>query len=290
MSDALPRILAHLRREPSRTWSIIVTLYGDAIVPRGGVVWLGTLLKFFDALGIGEGVVRTAVSRLAADGWLTRERAGRNSFYRLAARGAATFSAAATRIYDAHPPAWDGTLDLVVLGPDGREAARAALAARGYGAPAADLWVRPGPQADGALAGAIHLTARPEGETARRLAALAWPLARLSEAYGRFVATFAPLGAELDAAPPADLDALVARIMLIHEYRRIILRDPLLPAAFLPSDWPGLAARTLCGDLYPRLLPASERWLDVEGLTEAGPLPQPKAALQARFGRGTDNM
>jgi phenylacetic acid degradation operon negative regulatory protein len=272
MLEALPRILDHLRREPSRTWSIIVTLYGDAIVPRGGVVWLGTLLKFFAALDIGEGVVRTAMSRLAADG------------------GETTFGAAAARIYAGPPPEWDGTLDLVVLGPDGRDAARAALEARGYGAVAADLWARPGPQPELALPDAIHLVTTPAQDTGRRLAALAWPLGRLGEAYEYFIAAFAPLGAELDAGPLSDLDAFVARIMLIHDYRRIILRDPLLPAALLPDGWPGFAAKALCGALYRRLLPPSERWLDVEGATEAGPLPPPDMALHKRFGGGPKNM
>jgi hypothetical protein len=39
-------------------------------------------------------VVRTAMSRLAADGWLERRKAGRNSFYRLAGKGRQTFDAA----------------------------------------------------------------------------------------------------------------------------------------------------------------------------------------------------
>ena len=65
-------ILDHLRREPSRTWSIVITIYGDAIVPRGGAVWLGTLEAILAAMEIGGGVVRTAMSRLAADGWLER--------------------------------------------------------------------------------------------------------------------------------------------------------------------------------------------------------------------------
>ena len=38
--------------------------------------------------------MRTAVSRLAADGWLERNRIGRNSFYRLAGKGRARFDAA----------------------------------------------------------------------------------------------------------------------------------------------------------------------------------------------------
>lgn len=37
----------------------------------------------------------------------------------------------------------------------------------------------------------------------------------------------------------ADADAFTARILLIHHYRRVVLRDPLLPSALLPADWPG---------------------------------------------------
>ena len=89
MAHPLARIIDQLKREPSRTGSIVITVFGDAIVPRGGSVWLGTLLEFFKTLDIDSGVVRTAMSRLAADGWLEREKVGRNSFYRLVEEGAA---------------------------------------------------------------------------------------------------------------------------------------------------------------------------------------------------------
>jgi hypothetical protein len=65
MAHPLARIIEQLKREPSRTGSIVITVFGDAIVPRGGSVWLGTLLEFFTALDIDSGVVRTAMSRLA---------------------------------------------------------------------------------------------------------------------------------------------------------------------------------------------------------------------------------
>ena len=113
---ALDQILSHVRNEPSRTWSIIITLYGDVIVPRGASVWLGTLLKFFQAIGIADGVVRTATSRLASDGWLERIRVGRNSFYRLAPKGQETFRAATARIYSASSPPWRGGFTLVFAG------------------------------------------------------------------------------------------------------------------------------------------------------------------------------
>src|SRR5258705_3482124 len=66
MPQPLARIVEQLKREPSRTGSIVITVFGDAIVPRGGSVWLGTLLEFFKGLDIDSGVVRTAMSRLSA--------------------------------------------------------------------------------------------------------------------------------------------------------------------------------------------------------------------------------
>jgi hypothetical protein len=60
------------------------------VMPRGGSVWLGTLLEFFKAIDIDSGVVRTAMSRLANDGWLERNKVGRNNFYRLADKGRLT--------------------------------------------------------------------------------------------------------------------------------------------------------------------------------------------------------
>lgn len=80
LPNPLEPVLAHVRAEPSRTWSIIITFFGDAIVPRGGTIWLGTLFVFFKAMAVGESVVRSAVSRLAAEDWLCRTKVGRNSF------------------------------------------------------------------------------------------------------------------------------------------------------------------------------------------------------------------
>jgi phenylacetic acid degradation operon negative regulatory protein len=62
-----------------------------------------------------------------------------------------------------------------------------------------------------------------------------------------------------------------------------VLRDPLLPTALLPGDWPGRAARELCGEIYRGLLRQSEQWLDHHATNEDGPLPTPVAELARRF-------
>jgi phenylacetic acid degradation operon negative regulatory protein len=100
----------------------------------------------------------------------------------------------------------------------------------------------------------------------------------------RLGVTGGPLGVALAAGGGmSDLDRLVARVLLIHEYRRIVLRDPLLPAEILPADWPGAAARALCAEIYGALVEGSERWLDAHAVNEHGPLPPPGADLRQRF-------
>jgi phenylacetic acid degradation operon negative regulatory protein len=125
---------------------------------------------------------------------------------------------------------------------------------------------------------ALLLTARADLPTARRLAARAWPLDQVAARYQDFLARF-----PADPGPLGDLEALIARMLLIQEYRRIVLRDPHLPADLLPAAWPGAAARSLCAGLYAAMLPGSERWLDEHGVCETGPLPVADPALRRCF-------
>jgi phenylacetic acid degradation operon negative regulatory protein len=255
----LSPILAHWRERPQRTWSVVITVFGDAIVPRGGSVWLGTLLDLFSPMGIDAGAVRTALSRLVADGWTERTRVGRNSQYQLAEKGQATFAAAANRIYAGSAPAWDGHFRLVLDPQD-----RPALDAMGYGQATPGLWIAPISAAT--PSDPITMTATIEIEAARQLAAKAWPLDRLGSSFARFIEAFAALP---DWQDPAPLDAMIARTLLIHEYRRIVLHAPALPAEILPPGWPGITAQTLCAAAYTAILPASEAWLTAQNLPAA---------------------
>ena len=286
MPQPLDRIVQELKREPSRTGSIVITVFGDAIVPRGGAVWLGTLLEFFKALDIDGGVVRTAMSRLASDGWLERSKIGRNSFYRLVENGRQTFDIATKHIYDPPPSDWTGRFELLLIGNAGdRDASREALKNAGFGSPLPGVWVAPsGVPVPDEASRAVRLEVSAEDESGRRLLAESWPLDRMADAYLKFMKTFEPLRNWIERrAALTEGDAFTARILLIHHYRRVVLRDPLLPVALLPKDWPGRAARALCGDIYRALLPASEQWLDHHGSSEAGPLPKAGSELKRRF-------
>lgn len=61
---------------PIRASSLIITLYGDAIEPHGGTVWLGSLIQLLEPIGINERLIRTSIFRLTKEGWLTAEKSG----------------------------------------------------------------------------------------------------------------------------------------------------------------------------------------------------------------------
>src|ERR1700759_3042245 len=184
MSHPLDRIIDQLKREPSRTGSIVITVFGDAIVPRGGAGWLGTLLEFLGTLDRDAGAVRTAMSRLTADGWFERSKLGRNSFYRLVKTGRQTFETATRHIYDPPPSDWTGRFELLLIGNgEDRDAAREALKNAGFGSPLPGVWVAPsGVTVQEEVEGAGCLEVAAEDDSGRRLLAESWPLDRTADA------------------------------------------------------------------------------------------------------------
>ncbi len=272
--------------KPARIWSLIVTFYGDAVVPRGGSLWIGSLIEIMDLFDIDAGHVRTAMSRLSSDGWLSRVKRGRASHYRLSKRGEGVFLAATRRIYFDEQKPFDGNLRIAILEPDLADPAgtRRALRDAGFVAlsPPVQLSLAEPPANLSARKG-VYILNNKIGEAERHLASAAWKLPATAAAYQAFVAQFAPLDAASERNDLSPQDALVARTLLIHAWRRIVLRDPGLPSVLLPDDWPGHAARALTGRIYQRLLAPSESYLDAHARNEEGPLPAPEGALSRRF-------
>ena len=100
-------------------------------------------------------------------------------------------------------------------------------------------------------ASAIRLEVSAEDDSGRRLLSQSWPLDRTADAYLKFMKTFEPLRAWIERREAlSDADAFTARILLIHHYRRVVLRDPLLPIGAAAGGLAGQGgARTLRRDL-----------------------------------------
>src|SRR5262245_51484214 len=141
MSDRLTQATHTLvakfqRQRPMRSGSLLITLFGDAIAPRGGAVTLGSLIRLAHPFGIPERLVRTSVGRLANDGWLSSHRVGRQSEYFLTDHGKSRFAEATQRIYGQAPHSWDGHWTLLFLPPGSRarrETLREEMAWLGFG-------------------------------------------------------------------------------------------------------------------------------------------------------------
>jgi phenylacetic acid degradation operon negative regulatory protein len=289
-------LLRHFRTQrPLRAGSLLVTIFGDAIAPRGGAVTLGSLIRLATPFGLTERLIRTAVARLAREGWLSPQRLGRRSEYRLTRSGERRFAAATERIYAENPHAWAGTWTLVLLPAGARRAAqlRDELRWLGFGQLTPALFAHPACTRQQAhtwlktLAGAAEAIVLQSSATDvtidRRLAARGWNLAELSRRYRRFVRRFAPIEPLLAAGVLSQETAFLVRTLLIHEYRKIHLRDPLLPPALLPPQWVGSAAYELCRRLYSELFEPAEAHLSVNARRLRRALPQANAAAHARF-------
>lgn len=280
---AISSLLAALdARNPIRAGSLIVTVFGDAVQPRGGRLSLASLTSILEPLGINDGQIRTALSRLVADGWFERNRIGRQSFYALTMRGQGDVKAAASRIYGPLGRPWSGVLRLAVLGEGADEAARIALQKAGFApiAPRSLIGPDPGPN----LPGVTFFEVKPVSPaTPRGLAAQAWPVEEIADRYQSFAGLFGPW---LDPARLERLNgerALALRLLLVHDWRRIVLRDPALPLALLPEPWPGDEARHVAARLYRSLVLKSEAWLDTIASSEEGALPKASIDLSMRF-------
>jgi phenylacetic acid degradation operon negative regulatory protein len=292
-------LVARFRRQrPLRGGSLIVTLFGDSIMPRGGAIALGSLIELAATFGLNERLVRTATARLTHDGWLEGRRAGKLSEYRLSKNGRARFAEATKRIYSEPDTQWSGRWTLIVVPPmraAERNEIREELVWRGFGEISANVFahpeldsqaLRPQREPGGLLGNVVAFDASLGSEDdPQRMVDLGWDLEDLGMRYQRFVARFAPVQSELTRHGGIEpRDCFLVRTLLIHEYRRLHLRDPLLPAQLLRPNWPGAQAAMLCRDIYARVFSPSEAYLSRVACRLAGALPEADASVLQRFG------
>lgn len=283
--------------------SLISSLYGDALSHRGGEIWLGSLTALLEGLGFGDRFVRTSLFRLNKEGWLDVDRIGRRSFYRLSDKGLRLTRRAESKIYRAEPPTWDGTwLLLLSEGLDKSTLAdvKKQLIWQGFGTLAPSLMASPSQKlADvqallheaGVVENVICFEA--QSPLATSVSALrarveeCWQLTGQNQMYENFINTFRPLLPLLRDATPEELTpqrCFAIQLLTIHLYRRVILKDPLLPEELLPAHWNGQAARQLCINIYQSVAVGALQWVGEKGETSVGPLPQPASLFYQRFG------
>jgi phenylacetic acid degradation operon negative regulatory protein len=266
--------------DPPRSKSVVMTVFGDSITPRGGTVWLGSLITLLAPLGISDRLVRTSVFRLAEEGWLEARREGRRSLYTLTAPGLRRFERAYQRIYAPADQQWDGSWTLLmtapdIIGPAQRASLRKELLWEGFGMIAPGVFGHPGGKASvleeilarvGVTRKVFVCSTNESTEVSTRplsdLIAHCWNLEKMADGYRHFIDGFKALLKPLKTNSALDPEqAFAIRTLLIHAFRRLQLHDPQLPPALLPNPWPGATAYELCREIYQLTYRQAEQYI-----------------------------
>ncbi len=277
-------VISRFQQEPpSRTPSLIATVFGDVVESHGGEIWLGSLTRLTAPIGINERLVRTSVFRLAQDGTIEGHKQGRRRFYAFTQEVRPQVRRFEQRIYHLNDGQWDGQWRLVFTGTQGIDAdTRAEIRKRilwlGYGSIAPNVFGHPTAEmtplwdlleefgvADRVVVMRASNFDRTRGLGTREMVRQCFKLDSLALEYQEFVRRFAPLDEAISDGKGADCDspehAFVLRTMLIHQFRRILLHDPDIPQPLLPENWIGNEARRICASLYNAIEEASEEYI-----------------------------
>lgn len=242
--------------------SLLLTVLGEFVLPAGRPALTRAIVHALGLLGVEEKAARQALARTAADGWLRSERVGRTVRWSLTEPGRRLLGDGARRIYSfgVTPCKRDGEwLVLLVSVPESRRAVRHRLRTRlswaGFGSPAPGVWVCPHLEREaeasdvlaelGLAEDTMSFVARfgAVGDEAA-MVARAWDLAAIGARYEAFVGEF-------DGLRPGPGDGvLLAQARLVHEWRRFVFADPVLPSRLLPQGWSGHRAARLFHDRH----------------------------------------
>jgi phenylacetic acid degradation operon negative regulatory protein len=269
------------QRTVTRPNSFIFTLYGDLVHRDADAgageasLWIGSLIRLMEPFGITPAAVRQAVSRMARQGWLVAERRGGRAFYAVTERGRRRIAELSPRIYGPVIE-WDGRWRMLTYTvPESnrakRDRLRAELAVLGWAPLSASTWISPADGLDAAREAArasdaadnVHLFAAeyrgPRSD--RELIDRCWDLDAIAAAYREFNARYEPaLTVERETGSLDDEGAFVARLWLVHDYRKFAYIDPGLPSELVPAHWPGTTAAALFRAYYAALDVKSQRY------------------------------
>ena len=240
-----------------------LTYYGPR---RGGELPGAWFVAALGLLGHGEAAIRQTLYRMEASHELIARVEGRNKFYRLTPAAAAESAAGLAKIKESDSGPWDGLWTLAFLTPGAehrieRERLRELLNTEGYAPMGSGLFAHPrdrttrvleAAKGHGALDMIEIFRGQRLGSDHVAFVRRHWNLAALAKRYDHFHERF--LRVKRDARLLSNEAAFVARFALVFSYLEIAWRDPQLPLALLPVDWPGTRAQELAAGLYELLL------------------------------------
>jgi len=286
--------------------TLVSSIFGDLVAPNGGGAWVETLAALLEPLGVNSRMVRTTLFRLAEEGWLNNTREGRKSFYELTEKAVSQTSVAEKLIYYADQKHWDGewTLVFIVMKPIELEARRELereLTWIGFGAITKHILAHPtvtpelvadrvcdlGLQTSVVCMRARNLSGANIGlqVSDQDMATQCFPLQDIEHQYQGFIDIFSSINAKLVSKEPENsIDLIALRLLLVDQYRRIVLHDPHLPSRLLPNDWIGERAYGVFKRIYRDLYePTEAAYRDLVSVAGASILDEPDRNYASRL-------
>lgn len=305
MSAKIQQIIdSVVKNETLSGTSLISTIFGDSVLHRGGNISLASLIQLLELFGFNDRAVRTSVFRLVKNDWLCSDKIGRTSFYRITDSSRSTYLQAEQRIYNDQMKEWDHYWDLILmssLDTENKVLLKKELEWLGFANISTNLMAYPGCNRIELQRLLVDLNMSEQVvvfkaetlqlfnnsvDTIGRMLRTNWPIDELRQRYLQFLDIFREIGVLLmqENEQLEPVQAFQIRTLLIHYYRRILLKDPALPLELLPTDWPAISARTLSMNIYKKVFePADVYFLSVAATAE-GPMPNATAHYWRRFG------
>ncbi|EPG6327940.1 PaaX family transcriptional regulator [Acinetobacter baumannii] len=305
MSAKIQQIIdSVVKNETLSGTSLISTIFGDSVLHRGGNISLASLIQLLELFGFNDRAVRTSVFRLVKNDWLCSDKIGKTSFYRITDSSRSTYLQAEQRIYNDQMKEWDHYWDLILmssLDTENKALLKKELEWLGFANISTNLMAYPGCNRIELQRLLVDLNMSEQVvvfkaetlqlfnnsvDTIGRMLRTNWPIDELRQRYLQFLDIFREIGVLLmqENEQLEPVQAFQIRTLLIHYYRRILLKDPALPLELLPTDWPAISARTLSMNIYKKVFePADEYFLSVAATAE-GPMPNATAHYWRRFG------
>lgn len=237
--------------ERHRVWSLIVTVFGDLAQGPDDRISMQSLARITDPMGVKPEALRVALHRLRKDGWIDSRRQGRSSLYHLTAFGREQSSAAASRIYRDGPPEntdWSLALASTSSASSQRELEELALARETVSLSANALLVEGIPEP---LAGNLLWSQLSPENVPNWVKNVAIGPERMDD-YKLLKKTLQDiLDQTLTDLDPFETATL--RMLIVHSWRRVLLRHPDVPDFLLPKACELSDCRSLFNSLLEQL-------------------------------------
>ncbi len=262
-------------RDAARPRELILTFYGLYREVIRGWVSIAHLIRLMAEVDVDAPAVRSAVSRLKRRGLIEARAVAGAAGYSLSPAGQQLLAEGDPRIFGRQPALLsDGWVLAVFSVPESERGKRHVLRSRldqlGFGSAASGVWIAPQQLAEEARhrIGTLGLTdyvelfegARMPLAQLRATVGQWWDLAGLAEGYDGFCVTHEPVMRRWSRQRrPGDAAAFADYMRVVDSWRKIVYRDPRLPAELLPADWVGNRAERIFFGLHAALRGPAEK-------------------------------